>query len=105
MQENKQKKVPHMMLHQSTLNARKLLDFESYWLKEHGLMIDLNTNICETAYLTSEYYEMEKAFSIVEKNGRNIQEKLAAYEIIIQAHVAGNRPAEAVETALNVLIS
>lgn len=84
-------------------NARKLLDFESYWLKEHGLMIDLNTNICETAYLTSEYYEMEKAFSIVEKNGRNIQEKLAAYEIIIQAHVARNRPAEAVETALNVL--
>ena len=59
-------------------NAKKLIENESYWLKEHATMIELNTNICETAYLTSDYKEMQKAFDLIEENGINVQEKLAA---------------------------
>lgn len=84
-------------------NAKRLIENESYWLKEHATMIDLNTNICETAYLTSDYKEMQKAFDLIEEKGINIQEKLAAYEIIIQYNVAANKPAIAVNIALEVL--
>ncbi len=73
------------------------------WQSQYELTLALHQATAEVAYLSGQFEKMEAIASITLKHSKTLLDKITTYETQIQASLAQNRPAESVQTALNVL--
>lgn len=73
------------------------------WQTHYELSLALHTNATETAYIRSDFSQLETLVGIVLEHAQSLLEKVRLYEILIQAHVSRNEFETALDTALQVL--
>lgn len=73
------------------------------WERNYELTLALHTDAAETAYMSTEFEEMERLIGIVMYQATTLLDKVRVYEIQIQAHMAQYKWLEAVQTGLSVL--
>ncbi|OQW93420.1 MAG: hypothetical protein BWK79_11235, partial [Beggiatoa sp. IS2] len=100
------KKAKTAAAYESALNYLKmgiyLLD-ASGWQKCYALTLALYTEAVETAYLCTQFEEMERLAAVVLRETNKRLDKVKIYEIKIQACQAQNKLLEAIDTAREVL--
>ncbi len=79
-----------------------LLD-EHSWKDSYILSLEIHLEAAEAAYLCTEFARMEELTGKVFENALTVLDKVRAYEVLIQAHIARNRMTDAVNIALTVL--
>ncbi|GAB4371647.1 MAG: hypothetical protein Kow00121_13310 [Elainellaceae cyanobacterium] len=82
--------------------GRKLLG-EQGWTRIYDLTLALYSSLAEAAYLSGDFQQMEQIVEIVLQQAHSLLDQQAAYEVRIQAYIAQNRLAEAIDTALDTL--
>lgn len=73
------------------------------WVNDYELMLELCTQATVSAFLITDFDEMNRHAADVTKHGRNLIDKVKVFEILIQADIARNQRYQAVRTALPVL--
>ncbi|HBK63233.1 MAG TPA: serine/threonine protein kinase, partial [Cyanobacteria bacterium UBA11166] len=73
------------------------------WQTQYNLTLALYELAVETAYLNTDFDQMEKWAEVVLKETNTILDKLKVYEIKIQAYAGQNKQREAIEIGLQVL--
>ncbi len=76
---------------------------EEGWQRCYGLMLSLTILAAEAAYLSGQFTQTEELVKTILQHGRQLLDKVHAYEIRMQACKAQNKPHEAVEIGLTVL--
>ncbi|MBF0397940.1 MAG: AAA family ATPase, partial [Desulfobacterales bacterium] len=73
------------------------------WENHYNLLLDIYTEATETAYLCTNFEQMEKTANIVLENAKTLMDKIKIYELKIQSLFAKNKPLEAVKEGFDVL--
>ncbi|MEM8807103.1 MAG: GAF domain-containing protein, partial [Cyanobacteria bacterium P01_G01_bin.38] len=73
------------------------------WQRQYALALALHEEAAEAAYLNGAFEQMSQWLAAIFENGANLLDTIKAYEVQIQAHVAQDRPVDAVKTALKIL--
>ncbi len=73
------------------------------WSNYHTLMLDLYKEMAELAFLAKAYEAMYEAIDVVLARGRNLIEKIPAYETKVHAAVARNDMQEAIALGKKIL--
>ncbi|HQV30695.1 MAG TPA: ATP-binding protein [Calditrichia bacterium] len=76
---------------------------EEHWRTNYTLLMDLHIFGAESAYLANQPAVMEKLANQAILNADNFPDQVRISEILIQAYIAGNNLASAVETGLATL--
>ncbi|MEM9009044.1 MAG: GAF domain-containing protein, partial [Cyanobacteria bacterium P01_F01_bin.86] len=73
------------------------------WQNRYALALALHEEAAEAAYLNGDFEPMSQWLADILQNARGLLDTVKAHEIQIQAHIAQDRPVEAVNTALKIL--
>ncbi len=73
------------------------------WLRDYELTLNLNVEAAESLYLTSNFEQSSKLVDITLKQAKTTLDQVRIYQIKIQACIAQNLVAEAVDTCVKVL--
>ncbi|MBW4618969.1 MAG: AAA family ATPase [Cyanosarcina radialis HA8281-LM2] len=73
------------------------------WKKQYELMLDLVVSATESAYLCSQFSEMERLATIVLSQAKTLLDKVKVYEVKLQAYMSQNQPKAAIKMAISVL--
>ena len=73
------------------------------WEKQYDLTLALYIEAVESAYLNSDFVQMESLADIVEKHVKTFLDKVKIYEVRILAYIVQNRLTDAIDTALYAL--
>ena len=76
---------------------------EDSWQNHYELMLSLHLEGAEAAFLSSDFSHAEELNRTVLMKARTLLDRVKAYELIIQSHIAQNRFQEAVDTASGIL--
>ncbi|NEP59880.1 MAG: AAA family ATPase, partial [Symploca sp. SIO2G7] len=76
---------------------------ENTWQVKYELTLKLYQQASEAAYLIGKFDQMEQWVEKVLQQAQTLLDKVAVYEIQIQAYYSQNKPQEAVDMALEVL--
>ncbi|MGF1486456.1 MAG: AAA family ATPase, partial [Prochloraceae cyanobacterium] len=82
--------------------ALKLLGKES-WDRQYSLTLSIHLEAAEASYSSAEFYFMDILLNKVIQQGKQLQDKVKAYEIQIEAYAARNKLSEALKIGLSVL--
>jgi predicted ATPase/class 3 adenylate cyclase/tRNA A-37 threonylcarbamoyl transferase component Bud32 len=74
------------------------------WKSQYKLTLALYVETAEAASLSGNFKEMKRLTSIVLQKAITLLDKVKAYEVKIQSYMAHNKPSEAVDAALSVLM-
>jgi len=80
----------------------ELLDRDC-WKLQYQLTLSLHEETAEIAYLNGDFKEMERLVEIILQRGQGILDRVKAYEIKIQAYIAGNKFHDAIYTGISAL--
>ncbi len=80
----------------------EMLD-ENSWDEQYDLTLDLHVEAVQTAYLTSNWDEMERLVSVVMEHATTLLDRAKVLEIKIQAYYAQHRLLDAVNQGLEIL--
>ena len=73
------------------------------WQRRYSLALALHEEAAEAAYLNGNFEQMSAWLTAIQQNATGLLDMVKAHEIQIQAHIAQDRPVEAVNTALKIL--
>ena len=73
------------------------------WQNRYSLALALHEEAAEAAYLNGDFEQMSQWLADILQNATSLLDTVKAHEIQIQAHIAQDRPVEAVNTALKIL--
>ena len=73
------------------------------WQNRYSLALALHEEAAEAAYLNGDFELMSQWLADILHNAKTLLDTVKAHEIQIQAHIAQDRPVEAVNTALQIL--
>ncbi len=73
------------------------------WKRSYDLTLQLHVEAAETAFLTTDFDEMEEFIATVLEHSRTLLDEVKVHEVRILAYTARNKRYEAVRTALPVL--
>ncbi|MEO1299285.1 MAG: GAF domain-containing protein, partial [Cyanobacteria bacterium J06636_16] len=73
------------------------------WQRRYSLALALHEEAAEAAYLNGNFEQMSEWLAAILQNATGLLDTVKAHEIQIQAHIAQDRPVEAVNTALKIL--
>jgi predicted ATPase/signal transduction histidine kinase/tRNA A-37 threonylcarbamoyl transferase component Bud32 len=73
------------------------------WQYQYDLTLAIYVEAAETAYLCTNFQQMEELTDIVMQQAITLLDKVKAYEVKIAAYIAQNQPMQAVKTGLSVL--
>lgn len=76
---------------------------EDCWASNHKLSFDLHFCAMQSAYLTTEFDQMERWASLLLEKAQGDLAKVKVFEVKIQAAMALNQPLQAIELALQIL--
>jgi predicted ATPase/tRNA A-37 threonylcarbamoyl transferase component Bud32 len=76
---------------------------EDRWQAHYDLTLDLYVEAAASAYLSTNFEQMEELASVVLQKGRSLLDQVKVYEVKIQAYTVQNKQVEAIEIALQVL--
>jgi len=76
---------------------------EDAWETKYELTLELHVEAATAAYLSTRFQEMERLANIVLERGKELIDKVRAYEVLIHGHIAQARKLEAVDTGLTLL--
>jgi predicted ATPase/signal transduction histidine kinase len=82
--------------------GRELLE-PTRWLHSYQLTLELYSCTAEAAYLNGDYLQMEKLSEIVLRQAKTPLERVAVYQVKIQAYIAQNQFLKVIATAREVL--
>ncbi|WP_341525910.1 AAA family ATPase [Nostoc sp. UHCC 0302] len=82
--------------------AIKLLAVDS-WQNQYELALTLHSEMAELAYLNGDFEEMEQWLQVLLQHGKQLRDKVKAYEVRILSQVAQNRMSEAVQMGIEIL--
>lgn len=82
--------------------SRELLSATS-WIQNYDLILAIYSALAEAAYLCGDFQQMESLIEIVLQQTKTPLDRIKAYHIKIQAHIAQYNVAAAIATALEVL--
>ncbi|MBH8574385.1 AAA family ATPase [Nostocaceae cyanobacterium CENA369] len=73
------------------------------WQSQYHLTLLLHSEIAEATYLNGDFLEMEQSIETLLQRGKNLLDRLKAYEVRILSQIAQNKMFEALQTGLIVL--
>jgi predicted ATPase/class 3 adenylate cyclase/GAF domain-containing protein/tRNA A-37 threonylcarbamoyl transferase component Bud32 len=76
---------------------------EDSWQNQYNLTLELYVESAISAYLSTNFEEMEQLASVVLQRARTVLDRVRVYEVKIQAYTVQNKQMEALRTALEVL--
>ncbi len=82
--------------------ATRLLDAQS-WETDYAITLEVYSEILQAAFLKGDLELSEKYIQIVLENGKDILDKMPAYEIEMQYHIARGDQRQALNTGLEVI--
>ena len=82
--------------------AVRLLEDEG-WTAHYDLMLTLQTELAETAYMSAQFELMDRVIDTILTEGRDLLDRTKAYEIRVLAHKARNQLLQAIEVGLDAL--
>lgn len=74
---------------------------EDAWERDYALALSLHIESAETAYLSTQFAQMEQLTATILAHAQTVLDKLKLYDIKVQAYLAQNQLLKAVETALD----
>ena len=74
-----------------------------YWHTKYDLMLSLATETAETAYLCSDFAEVERLLTIIRNQAHSLPEAIPAMETGIQAFIVQNKLSKAIDSSLATL--
>ena len=89
--------------------AREYLDIaiemlpQESWSIDYDLSLGIISSAIEVAYLNKEYDKMDDLIEVIDKNGKELIDKIPSYEIKVQGYAAQSKLLEAIEEARRVL--
>ncbi len=75
----------------------------NFWKRQHTLTITLYTEAVESAYLVTDFTQMNELAQVVLANVDTLLDKTKTYEVIMLAYIAQNQLHDVISTALSVL--
>ncbi len=75
---------------------------DSFWDKDHALCLDIYNALVETSFITHRHQEMEDYAAVLLQYSRQPTELLTLYETRIQAYIAQDKKAEAIQAVLEI---
>ncbi|TAE46871.1 MAG: GAF domain-containing protein [Cytophagales bacterium] len=76
---------------------------ETTWQDKYDFSLDLYSQIVEAAFLKNEFVLTEKYIQAILHNAQTILDKKAAYEIMMQYHIAQGRQQKALDAGLEMI--
>jgi predicted ATPase/class 3 adenylate cyclase len=73
------------------------------WASQYELVLQLNTNAAEAAYLSGQYGKVDKLVNDLLQHSKSLIDSAKAYEIDIKKLIAQNKPLDAVKLGLDIL--
>lgn len=76
---------------------------EDSWERHYELALALHLEATETAYLNTDFVQMDRWGQVVLQRAKTLLDKVTVYEVQIEAFTAQNKLPEAVQTGLSIL--
>ncbi|HAI69244.1 MAG TPA: serine/threonine protein kinase, partial [Gammaproteobacteria bacterium] len=76
---------------------------ENHWQQQYELSLELYLEAAESAYLNTDFAEMERSIEIVKQKANNLLDQIKAYELQIESEMSRLNMQSAIDIALVVL--